>query len=246
MKAALKTYLRLTVCLIAIAAVSACPGGSKSTITPTKSDAIVTPGGGRGGLTAEQAGLCDPADAQMAQNRGLDSNAVNFAMTNGYYGWCIPEYDDDQRLADGGGGNGYGPVAHVLAPPWLDTLQFTADYRQVAIVEVDPDTNDHNPRPLPYNELGLSGRFSCLYLKFAAASGRFDALMAPPSTNLKCPAAPTNANGKSLNVAVDDVGGPSGDYPATTRFVESNNGVRTLIGVKCGAAWCVVGPGEAN
>jgi hypothetical protein len=224
-------YLRFASGLIALAAIVGCPGPQPN---PPIAGPVALP---------PQQVLCDRSDAQLALDRGLDSNAVNFAMANGYYGWCIPEYDDDQRFADGNGGNEYGPVAHVLAAPWLDTLQFTESYRQVAIVEVDPDSNS-NPRPAPYNELGLHGQFHCLYLRLVTGpTDKFNALMAPP-VGLQCPLTPTN--GRTLTVAIDDpFSNNPGDYPPTTRFVEARGG-RTLIGVKCGARWCVVGPGASE
>jgi hypothetical protein len=209
--------------------------------------------------------VCNTSDPQLALDRGLDSNAVNFARNNGYYTWCIPEYDDDQRLSDanratdGNNGNNddYGPVAHVLAAPWLDSLTITQNYAQVAIIEVDPDTAP-NPRPSPYKELRLDGQFNCLYLKYALPAGRggggrggvagpsptYDALIVAPGADLKCPSAPAaSAGALPLVVYVDQqqVANDSLAIPATTRFVEGQ-GNRTLIGVKCGKHWCMVGP----
>jgi hypothetical protein len=177
----------------------------------------------------------------MAQDVGLDGNAVNFVMANGYYGWCIPEYNDDQRLSDGNGGNEYGPVAHVLAAPWLDTLQLNGSFRQVAIIDVDVDTR---PTPTPYTDLRL-GQFNCLYLRLTSAAPSFDALIVPP-IGLICPSTPTpNPAGPPLVVVVDDAfSNDLNDYPPTTRFIEGRQG-RTLIGVRCGNRWCAVGPHSA-
>ena len=180
----------------------------------------------------------------MAQDRGLDSNAVNFARANGYWGWCIPEFDDDQRLSDGIGGNEYGPVAHVLAAPWLDTLSFDGNFRQVAIIEVDLDTR---PTPAPYTDMRLK-QFNCLYLRKTSSLPRFDAEIAPAdSPSLQCPTTVTaNHGGPPLVVVVDDAFDSPHieDFPATTRFIEGRNG-RTLIGVRCGNFWCAVGPPNA-
>ena len=56
--------------------------------------------------------LCASTDTMMVRLRGLDTAAVSFARANGYFNWCVPEYDDDQRFHDGNGAStGYGSVA---------------------------------------------------------------------------------------------------------------------------------------
>jgi hypothetical protein len=243
MKKQLRRYLRHTGGLIALAAVSGCPFGTQTqTTVPSGAQPTVNPGRGGGTpLVAPQDSLCSRADAQLAQDRGLDTNAVNFAMANGYYGWCIPEYDDDQRLSDGNGADEYGAIAHVLAAPWLDTLQFNGSFRQVAIIEVDPEAD---PTPAPYTDLRL-GRFNCLYLRLASTEPSFDAVIVPPDGTLKCPTTPTPPPGPPLVVVVDaPFSNDLADYPPTTRFIEGRNG-RTLVGVRCGDRWCAVGPRRA-
>ena len=42
-------------------------------------------------VLANQDSVCNKNDAQLALDRGLDSNATNFARANGYYNWCIPD-----------------------------------------------------------------------------------------------------------------------------------------------------------
>jgi len=186
---------------------------------------------------SQQERLCSKTDAQLAAERGYDTATVNFAMANGYYGWCIPEYDDDQRLSDGNlSGKDYGPVAHVLAAPWLDTLQFNTTFRQVAILALDAEAV---PSPGSYAQLGL-GQFNCIYLRHpAAADTGFDALIVPPTSG-KCAAAPASS-ASTLAVSVEQPAGEDPhDYPPTTRFIEAGDG-RTLIGVRCGNHWCAIG-----
>jgi len=194
--------------------------------------------------------LCNANDPQLALDRGYNTEAVNFAHANGYYGWCIPEYDDDQRLSDGNlSGKGYGPVAHVLAPPWLDTLKFNTTFRQVAILQVEPDPGFSGPFA-PYDQLGL-GQLNCIYLRHPASGDTtFQALIIPPDpASLVCPVAPTGGlvapTGGSvtpLAVAMEQPAGvDSASYPPTTRFVETGDG-RTLIGVRCTNHWCAIRP----
>ena len=129
-------------------------------------------------------------------------------MANGYYGWCIPEYDDDQRLSDGSlPGKDYGPVAHVLAAPWLDTLQFNTMYRQVAILALEAEAT---PSPGTYAQLGL-GQFDCIYLRHpTAAHTGFDALIVPPTSG-KCAVAPASS-AFTLGVSVEQ---PAAKIPTT-------------------------------
>jgi hypothetical protein len=193
--------------------------------------------------------LCALTDTAMVRERGLDPSAVTFARANGYYAWCIPEYDDDQRLHDGNANSeDYGSIAHVMATPELDALkltsQFDGQYLQVAIIAVEPPvTSDLSP----YQHLGLTTAHNCLYLqhysKFFNAWQGWTALIVPPDNNLVCPASPEASATKTvLDVTAEPpYSGNYTDYPPTTRFIEGTGG-RTLIGVRCAAAWCVVGP----
>ncbi len=246
MRVSSRNQAAVAVGLAVVAIIGACHPGTPVPIGPSgpPSENVIVDAT----VLANQDSVCNKNDAQLALDRGLDSNATNFARANGYYNWCIPEYDDDQRFSDGGGPHEYGPIAHVLAAPWLQGLSFTPTYVQVAIIEVDPDPN--HPRPAPYNQLRLAGQFNCLYLRSAAAqpgraSPSFDALILPPPASLKCPIAPVDQPGPPLIVFVDQqLPVDSTEIPATTRFVEGRDGEnrRTLIGVKCGNHWCVVGP----
>ncbi len=239
MKHKLRAHLRLGVVLVAVGVVAACQplASVVSSIT-----------GGLGFHKPPQPdlrdSLCDPADQKLASDRGYNNDAVNFARANGYYGWCIPEYDDDQRLSDGNlSGKDYGPVAHVLAPPWLDTLTFNTTFVQVAILDVDPDPG--SPAPFPYKQLGL-GQFNCIYLRHPASGDTsFQSLIVPPDpTTQKCPVAPTAAASgvTALAVAMEQAAGVNiTAYPPTTRFVEAGDG-RTLIGVRCTNHWCAIRP----
>jgi hypothetical protein len=192
--------------------------------------------------------LCSVSDTAMVRERGLDTGAVSFARVNGYFNWCVPEYDDDQRFHDGQQNSAdYGSIAHVLAIPSLDSLkttgQFDGQYIQVAIVDVEAPVTADLP---PYHDLGLTAH-NCLYLqhhtKFAGLKASFTALMVPADKNLLCPTTPQAAATKTeLQVKVErPYSSSDADYPPTTRFIEGAGG-RTLIGVKCATYWCVVGP----
>ena len=228
MKRQRKAYLRLSVIVVVLAAAAGCTWirdriSGPPPVSAPKPDL--------------RDSLCDPNDPKLAADCGYNAEAVNFAHANGYYGWCIPEYDDDQRLSDGNlSGKDYGPVAHVLAPPWLDTLQFNTTFRQVAILQVDSDPGFSGPFA-PYDQLGL-GHLNCIYLRHPASGDTsFQALIIPPDpTSQVCPVAPTGGSvaptGGSvtpLAVAMEQPAGvDSASYPPTTRFVETGDG-RTLI-----------------
>ena len=176
--------------------------------------------------------------------------AVAFARANGYLNWCVPEYDDDQRFHDGlANSTDYGSIVHVLAVPGLEALrtasQFNGQFIQVAIVDVEaPPSTDL----APYRDLGLT-EHNCLYLqhrtKFAGLWQDWLAVVAPPDKSLVCPTTPqASATQTALEVRVEPQSTNAhsdADYPPTTRFIEGVGG-RTLIGVKCAVAWCVVGP----
>lgn len=191
--------------------------------------------------------LCPDSDTATVNMRGLDTGAIHFARANGYFNWCVPEYDDDQAFADGKPASAaYGSVAHVLAVPVLGQLvrdeQFDGLYVQVAIIDVEePVTREL----VPYSGLGLTAH-NCMYLQHhSKAYGIFEhysAVIVPAAHDLTCPTKPLEAASQRLEVAVDDdYSTQLSDYPPTTRFVEGEKG-RTLIGVKCAKHWCVVAP----
>ncbi len=224
-----KNPIRL--CLVDVAAI-AILGGAYACSSPNP------PGG------SAQASLCDASDTAMMADRGLSTDVVSFAQTNGYFGWCVPEFDDDQRFRDPKTADDYGPVAHVIATPALYDLasptQFDAKFVQVAIVEVDPESPPD--MPASYQLLGLS-RYNCVYLHRANTSPNgFEAAIIPPvGAPPKCPATPT-ASVARLSVKIDTpVSDDPDDYPPVTRFIEGEGGI-TLIGVRCGNRWCVIGP----
>jgi hypothetical protein len=183
--------------------------------------------------------LCGATDGALAAERGYDSTTVKFAMANGYYGWCIPEYDDDQRLSDGNLRNrDYGPVAHVLAAPWLDTLQVGQDFVQVAILAVESEAT---PAPATYSQLGLS-ELNCIYLRQPAGGTEFEAAIVKPvdSGGIRCPATVASTGGPPLMVVSEQPFGTDlRNYPPVTRFIEGGDG-QTFIGVRCGNRWCAI------
>ena len=198
-------------------------------------------------LTAAADSLCPDSDTTMVSMRGLDAGAIHFARVNGYFNWCVPEYDDDQAFADGKPASAaYGSVAHVIASPTLGQLvraeQFDGQYIQVALIDVEePVTQDL----VPYSSLGLKA-YNCMYLqhhsKVLGLIQKYSAVIVPADQDLTCPVRPQEAASQPLEVTVDrDYSANLTDYPATTRFVEGERG-RTLIGVRCGIHWCVVAP----
>lgn len=176
----------------------------------------------------------------------LDSLTVAFAMANGYYHYCIPEYHDDQRFSVGASGNPstYGPLAHVLASPHLGDFAehsgFDGRWVNVAIVDIDDPVAR---MPAPYVRLGLRGRHSCVYLRHEhpASGPMYLGLVVSPVPG-KCPTNP--ASGKALPVHEEPAVADLNENPAVARFVETDaNGV--AVGVRCASSWCNVGTRQA-
>ena len=212
--------------------VTACPGPSATSTTSLIAS-----------VTADTMLVKACLSSSANEERRLDSATINFARANGYNGWCIPEYDDDQRWQDGAGGNEYGSVAHVFAAPYLNLLtshtNFDAAYVNVAILDVDPP---YDPTTLPpYHELNLQ-EHNCIYLKHhdEVVKHYFTALIVPPNSSNLCPTDPPEPPGGPLDVAMENNGSNFNDYPPVTRFIEGN-GNRTWIGVKCTDRQCIIG-----
>ena len=177
--------------------------------------------------------------------RGVDTTTALFALRNGYYDWCIPEFDDDQRLQDGNGKDDYGSIAHVFAEPGLSLLtshtQFDGKWVKVAIIVVDDAGSSASLKP--YMLLGL-GNHNCMYLQHydpAVGKSTFSAIIVPPDGTDHCPVTPDPKNSRDLEVKIEKYTENGDDYPPVTRFIEGNGGL-TLIGVKCTNRWCDIGP----
>jgi len=100
-----------------------------------------------------------------------------------------------------------------------------------------------------YAPLGIKPYFNCLYL--FGSPGSLRARMFPVANNeSQCQRgyAPTSIPGQEL--AVRDIRVPGfekpGDYPSVARWDwDATAGVQ-YIGLRCGAAWCEVGPGKSE
>ena len=160
--------------------------------------------------------------------------------------WFIPEYHDEQRLADGAGK--LGPMAHIFASPYLSTITSLAQIVEheklgvlVALVQVDKE-NDVAVPPT-YQELNLRYGMNCIYLAYDSS--------APPKTrwtaNVLHPATETDACARDLPVTGPRlfvhriVTGPDSAFPPVTRFTESTAG-KPILGFKCLNGWCEAGP----
>jgi len=182
--------------------------------------------------------------------------AVRPAMTQLTYEFIsINEYHDEQKLSDGA--QGYGPFAHVFATPTTETFSHVAQFNGhgtegalVAVVWVE-----EGELPQTYQRLNLTTGVNCVRLAHVGPTGtaNWSAYIRPADpTTLQCPpnvptgAGPTNL----LEVHYNQLPGHSAlrDYPGSARFADATfptaGGATSqpVIGVKCLAGWCEIGP----
>jgi hypothetical protein len=167
--------------------------------------------------------------------------------------WAIPEYQDEQRFVTGQS-QPYGPIACVAARQDLDKINsanFSAGPVLVAVVWVDPGVLTP-----AYRQLNLSNGFNCVFIEKSStgtvpvtapiaalgnapgrADNRWRGYVVPSHDRICDPPGPTS----QLSALGLDADGESGSsYPPVARFMILNDW-KPAIGVRCGAAWCVIG-----
>ena len=182
------------------------------------------------------AGTAPPPDTS---DHFISSDHVTVLRRNGYCRYLIPEYHDEQRLSDGG--TDYGPVAKVYAFPEAGAFNahtnFDTKFVNVGILTITGTA----PLPGPYNALHLNIGANCLWLQhlhFGNGQVRWWGAVSPPNNVGEC----GNTNGQLITAVEEQPSTDPSWYPPVTRFEEGHGRV-PYVGVKCGNAWCIIGPG---
>jgi hypothetical protein len=168
---------------------------------------------------------------------------------------AAPEYTDDQEFVDIDGD--YGPYAQVAPAPSLasattDAQLEGANAPLVALVNVAAGKLSE-----AYTDLGLTNGFNCVYLHHdptVSPAKYVAAVVASPSGSV-CPT--TKTADATFTLGVDaaapnlPAGGAAPDLPPpVARFHEGQRGASpkrsTLIGMRCGAKWCMILPTTAQ
>jgi len=145
----------------------------------------------------------------------------------------IPEFHDCQRLVLENGK--YGPLVAIFASSRLPIISDATATQAVALATIYSYDGDY---PL----LGIRQGFSCLYFLRGGAGGPAYRAFMVKSGNEKCDPAITAlpTDSRELRVIMTTPGSADEDYPPVARW--DWNGAFQYIGIKCGAAWCSVGP----
>jgi hypothetical protein len=196
-------------------------------------------------------GICIHADSSGG---GTRMNALMDTLK--WAPGCIPMYTDDQRFHNGVDGK-YGPLAHI-APLPSDTFSTMAKFNvplttAVLVGAVLVDTTDEAVLPTTYQSLGLTPGFNCVFLRHDAGTDDLTGwhayvtkLVSVSSTNY-CPA-PASEQGLHVFPMQDAAFKDTSDYPLVGRFREATYAGHQsypLLGFKCVAAFCLIGPGSA-
>lgn len=159
----------------------------------------------------------------------------------------IPEFNDCQKfvLKDPVSGKlSYGPaLLAVFASYRLDSLTLdTTSANVFAAAEVLNYSTSFT-----YAQLGIKPYFNCLYL-FGAPGQLRARMIAVGANETQCQNSysPTNTAGQELAVREIHVAGfkAGKDYPPVARWDWDASTSVQYIGLRCGNAWCEIGPGK--
>jgi hypothetical protein len=176
-----------------------------------------------------------------------NGNAIAGPHTN------VPEYNDCQRviLSDGT----YGPLMAVFASYQLDSLVRDSGYIDAAgnqMIRAGTTSTVlaaaavfNYSLSFRYPPLGIGPYYNCLFV-WGYAHSYHAKMVQVKAADQNCagPVLPDTLAGMSLTV-IDRQAGPfdrSSDYPAVARWDWDSAHKIQYIGIKCGAAWCEVGP----
>lgn len=162
----------------------------------------------------------------------------------------VPEFNDCQPLIvnEGDGPFRYGPLMAVFASYRLDSLPVTPDtLRSNTQVFAAAEILDYS-NVTGYDPLAIGPLFNCLYIW--GTVGSLQAKMVHAGRmEPRCAEAysPSDVPGQTLAVREIAVPGfTAADYPPVARWDWDPAGKVQYIGVRCGAEWCEVGPGNST
>lgn len=225
MKVAQRRYSKgLLVTLLLSCWVSACSLEPAETLTITPTFLVAS---------------CPPEGTGGHPDWPLADSVIATLRTNGICNYAIPEYHDEQRLADGGGH--LGPLAYVFASPIVGTHTthhaFDEGYLNVGIVDI----REGNPANIPatYGALHLGPQISCLYVRHKHSMKRaawHAAVGKPQGPNRQC----SGGEVTSVSVTREHAGMGAASYASVARFIEIGQHW-TAIGIRCADGFCVLG-----
>lgn len=164
-------------------------------------------------------------------------------VNSGYCLATVAPLRDEQAFRVGK--SAYGPEVEAFAAPYIEippsSSAFGGDYINIGKIIVHAPAGTQ--LPAEYTALQLVPGENCVFLKyFGKANKEWSAFVAPNPLGLDCIEMAKNAPANQADVpAFADGPSMSGkDYAPTIRFIESSSG-GTLIGVKCGNRWCMIG-----
>ncbi|HET9425685.1 MAG TPA: hypothetical protein VFO55_09965, partial [Gemmatimonadaceae bacterium] len=167
---------------------------------------------------------CPPLGTGGHPDWPLTDSVLTTLRANGICNYMIPEYHDEQRLADGAGD--LGPIAYVFASPIVGTHlrhdAYDTEYVNVGIVDV----READPAKIPatYGALRLGPDVSCLYIrhKHSWLRTRWVAAIGRPQGPERLCAGPsvTEQLVTAVNVTRENAGLDAARYASVARFIE--------------------------
>lgn len=199
-------------------------------------------------LTRDSSFVVDTS-AQHAERDSVLRKIWPAIMQLGAGPFYVYEYHDEQKFIVG---EKYGPMVHVFVSPYLGSFTHRRQFDThgaagilVAIVYVDAAAG--TPLTGPYAQLNLVPGLNCLHLAHDRNVLRdlrgWAAYITPAAPDTTCPHDYGVAGLQPLQVNAERRTGSAQffDYPTAARFADDSVD-RTVIGLKCIAAWCEVGP----
>lgn len=179
----------------------------------------------------------------VAHRKVIKDRIGNAVRTLALVHWQIPEYHDEQSFPIPG--NAFGPYAYLYASPYIGGFTRASQIAEqgsqgtlAAIVYVEAPANSALPQP--YDNLHLKGGINCVWLATNHAGTVWSSSVSQGNTPAGC------VRGMAAQLVVYRFSHPAtlrfDDFPAAARFGRAAVSGQPLLGVKCLAGWCEMGP----
>jgi hypothetical protein len=208
---------------------------------------VVRPSSYNGGL-ANTAWREAAAKAHDGYSDAAKRAAWAFEAPYGSASVIVPEYNDEQRLYDGGTGTAYGPTVHLFASPQLALLTSPQQWNAlgtggavVGYIDVEDQAPGYSWNGA-YTRLGIAAKGDyCISLAHTggSANANWTSYIYSVDVNGYCQQ-PTSSPTAIVTARHDFVSGTLTDYPVGARFGHDKS-LNPIILVKCLDQTCEIG-----
>lgn len=149
-------------------------------------------------------------------------------------------HDGQRMIVVNSGRRAYGPLVAILVDPARVEVTDFSDGRYIACLL---NQGDFSFAPLEYTTLGIPPGYSCLWLQGVDGQHPWTAEIRPVITGTNECSTTAAATLEAHPITIEN--GPD-EYPSTARWMWDDRNEAQFIGMRCGNAWCEMGPPGFN